>query len=325
MSGMARFRGHFYNWYDTSDLRPLDPKYVSSVDSGNLAGHLIALANACREWRTAQPDALVLPRRNRRRRRSDARRGGAPARRPQDPDRHLAPARRRLGRARRCDARTASRPERTWPPSRKARASGRHHGRHRAGACQPNAATTASSDMLFWAQASVNAIAAHRDDFSRSRRDLCLAASAGAARGAGRGRWRWPWISASCIDRQRNLLSIGCLAPEGELDPNCYDLLASEARLASFFAIAKGDIPARHWFRLGRARDPRRAAAPALISWSGSMFEYLMPSLVMRAPAGSLLDADQPSGRRAGRSPSRTSCGCPGASRNRPTTRAISN
>ena len=52
MSGLARFRGHFYNWYDTQNLQPLDPKYVSSVDSGNLAGHLIALANACREWRS---------------------------------------------------------------------------------------------------------------------------------------------------------------------------------------------------------------------------------------------------------------------------------
>ena len=51
MGKLARFRGHFYNWYDTQDLRPLDPQYVSSVDSGNLAAHLIALANACREWR----------------------------------------------------------------------------------------------------------------------------------------------------------------------------------------------------------------------------------------------------------------------------------
>src|SRR4029079_13077833 len=46
---LQRFRGHFYNWYDTRDLRPLEPQYVSSVDSGNLAGHLIAPANACRE------------------------------------------------------------------------------------------------------------------------------------------------------------------------------------------------------------------------------------------------------------------------------------
>src|SRR3970282_2406512 len=49
MNGLERFRAHFYNWYDTRDLRPLDPKYVSSVDSGNLAGHLVALGQACRD------------------------------------------------------------------------------------------------------------------------------------------------------------------------------------------------------------------------------------------------------------------------------------
>ena len=49
MKSLERFRGHFYNWYDTRDLRPLDPKYISSVDSGNLAGHLIALGQACQE------------------------------------------------------------------------------------------------------------------------------------------------------------------------------------------------------------------------------------------------------------------------------------
>ncbi|HEY5472483.1 MAG TPA: protein ndvB, partial [Candidatus Limnocylindrales bacterium] len=53
MDRLTRHRGHFFNWYDTRDLRPLDPQYVSSVDSGNLAGHLIALANACREWSTS--------------------------------------------------------------------------------------------------------------------------------------------------------------------------------------------------------------------------------------------------------------------------------
>ena len=51
MGSLKRFRGHFFNWYDTSDLRPLEPVYISSVDSGNLAGHLIALANACAAWR----------------------------------------------------------------------------------------------------------------------------------------------------------------------------------------------------------------------------------------------------------------------------------
>jgi cyclic beta-1,2-glucan synthetase len=57
MDRLTRFRGHFYNWYDTSDLRPLDPPYISTVDSGNLAGHLIALANACREWTVRAPSS----------------------------------------------------------------------------------------------------------------------------------------------------------------------------------------------------------------------------------------------------------------------------
>ena len=65
MNGLERFRGHFYNWYDTQDLRPLDPKYVSSVDSGNLAGHLIALGNACREMVGAPVAGLGMARRDR--------------------------------------------------------------------------------------------------------------------------------------------------------------------------------------------------------------------------------------------------------------------
>ena len=68
-----------------------------------------------------------------------------------------------------------------------------------------------------------------------------------------------------------------------------YDLLASEARLASFVAIAKGDVPTRHWFHLGRTVTSVHSGV-ALVSWSGSMFEYLMPHLVMRPAPGSLLD-----------------------------------
>jgi cyclic beta-1,2-glucan synthetase len=90
------------------------------------------------------------------------------------------------------------------------------------------------------------------------------------------------------FDSTRKLLSIGYRMTENSLDPSCYDLLASEARLASFIAIAKGDIPSSHWFHLGRALTPVGNGS-ALISWSGSIFEYLMPALVMRFPAGSLL------------------------------------
>jgi len=90
------------------------------------------------------------------------------------------------------------------------------------------------------------------------------------------------------FDATRKLFSIGYRVADNSLDPSCYDLLASEARLTSFIAIAKGDVPSTHWFHLGRALTPVDRGS-ALVSWSGSMFEYLMPALVMASPSGSLL------------------------------------
>ena len=94
-------------------------------------------------------------------------------------------------------------------------------------------------------------------------------------------------------DPQRQLFTIGySLADEegpGRRDASYYDLLASEARLASFLAIAKGDVAESHWFHLGRAVTSVRGA-PVLLSWSATMFEYLMPLLVMRSYPETLLD-----------------------------------
>ncbi len=90
-------------------------------------------------------------------------------------------------------------------------------------------------------------------------------------------------------DPRRNLMAIGYRVAEATLDESCYDMLASEAALASFLAIAKGDLPSRHWFRLGRTVTEVEGHA-ALLSWSGSMFEYVMPSLVLNPPSGSLID-----------------------------------
>ncbi|MCI4347730.1 MAG: phosphorylase, partial [Thermoplasmata archaeon] len=91
------------------------------------------------------------------------------------------------------------------------------------------------------------------------------------------------------FDPARKIFSIGYRVTDGSLDVGAYDLLASEARLASFIAIAKGDVPVSHWFHLARPMTPVGLGA-ALVSWSGSMFEYLMPELVMRSPSGSLLE-----------------------------------
>ena len=120
-------------------------------------------------------------------------------------------------------------------------------------------------------------------------RHRIVAANHRRVRGGEDGRY----VDRQAVDQRRGegvgLFSIGFNVSDNRLDNSCYDLLASEARLASFWAIAKGDLPPAHWFKLGRP-ETMLSAGRALISWSGTMFEYLMPLLVMRTFTGTLLD-----------------------------------
>ena len=288
MSDLQRFRGHFYNWYDTGDLRPLDPRYVSSVDSGNLAGHLIVLANACREW-IDRPlaasrlfagieDAVSLLR--------EAIHQLPDDRRTEFVMRHeLDGALDALG--------TAFGGDHSLPEKLPAILT---ELARRTATVVDITQTLASmrgddvaAEMLFWAQATQRSINSHRRDMGRTAETAQALNHRLAALESNARSMADAMEFGFLLDPDRKLLSIGYLVAEGRLDPSCYDLIASEARLASFVAIAKGDVSSRHWFRLGRAVTPIERGA-ALISWSGSMFEYLMPSLVMRAPAGSLLE-----------------------------------
>jgi cyclic beta-1,2-glucan synthetase len=90
------------------------------------------------------------------------------------------------------------------------------------------------------------------------------------------------------FDVERKLFTIGYNVTASRADDSYYDLLASEARLASFVGIAKGDVPQQHWFRMGRALT-KVDGGRALVSWTGTMFEYLMPLLVMRNYPATLL------------------------------------
>ena len=94
-------------------------------------------------------------------------------------------------------------------------------------------------------------------------------------------------------DPRRLLFAVGYRPGDsenvGRLDVSRYDLLASEARLASFLAISKGDVPESHWFHLGRLATAVHGA-PVLLSWSATIFEYLMPLLLTRNYPGTLLD-----------------------------------
>ncbi|GAC1451462.1 MAG: glucoamylase family protein [Steroidobacteraceae bacterium] len=288
MSRLQRYRGHFYNWYDTKDLRPLDPRYVSSVDSGNLAAHLIALANACREWMAAPvagrscwrgiEDALQLAGEAFHELADDLRAHAIAAV-------HFEQAHEALA-----AALAAGKTDRADPAARLARTAALAATlADIAGALAGELGDGVGAETLFWAQAVQGSIASWQRDLTLdeaaihdlTQRLAILAATAREMSAA----MQFGFL----LDPERRLLSIGYRANEGTLDPSCYDLLASEARLASFIAIAKNDVPARHWFRLGRSVTAVGHGA-ALISWSGSMFEYLMPALVMRAPFGSLLE-----------------------------------
>ena len=257
---MPVHRGHLYNWYDTTSLTVLHPAYVSSVDSGNLAGHLIAVARACHDWQTADLSAAQWQ---------------------EGVGDTMALAQQSLkGVA--GDAGTRRTLSDLFAQMQDVPKKAQIILAHRALALATRLEGPAS-DLCFWTKAALDTATDAQAD---SHRDLThrLQAVQMQARALALS-----MDFAFLLDPDKKLLSIGFSAETNSLDPNCYDLLASEARLASLFAIAKGDVDTRHWFRLGRAATPLGAGS-ALISWSGSMFEYLMPSLVMRAPEGSLLE-----------------------------------
>lgn len=303
MEKLERYRGHFYNWYDTRTLLPLRPQYVSSVDSGNLAGCMLTLQAGLAELK----ELPVLP--------SRAFEG------LQDTWRILsehASASEIAGLAAKIavlhdalNARTLHEPPQTLASAtlelEKLRSAGE--------GLLDSLPAESEGELLYWARAFVRQVQDFRDDLAfltpeaqRFGEIPTLAAlSTWKADGAGA-----PHIRAServrkidalaercrelavmdfsfLYDTSRELLAIGYDVNERRRDASCYDLLASEARLASFLLIAQGQLPQKHWFSLGRLLTSHGGDI-SLISWSGSMFEYLMPQLIMPSYANTLLD-----------------------------------
>jgi cyclic beta-1,2-glucan synthetase len=276
------YRGHFYNWYDLTTLEVLEPAYVSTVDSGNLAGHLVALRQgllAVREQpvydgRVLRAVAAGLSLAGERAgkvpavtERARAARSALEAPDPMRPHATLAEVARALSGSgsdwlewcRRLAERHATEIEGlVLRPVRRRENEGGGLSETWGGL---SARSPAAADLL----ARLGALA-----------DQCAAVVAEMDFGF-------------LYDESRSLFSIGYRAGSPTLDPSYYDLLASEARLASFMAVARGEVPVEHWFRLGRTLT-RAGGDTALVSWSGSMFEYLMPALVMRAFPGTVLD-----------------------------------
>ena len=365
MARMEKFRGHLYNWFDTRTLQPIGNKYVSSVDSGNLAGHLIALTNGLRELQHSpvgqnffegSRDNLELLRE-------------AFAKISETRPTHIVTRKQILAAMDEMETILGQRPANLSDLADRL-VDLRSHARALADIVNTfvrERGDSTDSELQTYATALLHSIESHFRDAATlipgfapdgsSLRALLPATPQAAASASLESPPLVPSIANSArffdevlenhavprpnlppsetvapvavaatsvelkqaaeaaaalaqrlsaliqtaenmfrsmdftflFDRSRKLFSIGYRATEGILDESCYDLLASEARLTSFVAIAKGDVDSSHWFRLGRSFTPVGRGS-ALISWSGSMFEYLMPALVMRSPVGSVLN-----------------------------------
>ncbi|RPI10970.1 MAG: cyclic beta 1-2 glucan synthetase, partial [Zetaproteobacteria bacterium] len=336
MRGLERHRGHFYNWYDTRSLNPLPPLYVSTVDSGNLAGHLLTL----RPGLLALPDRTILGPRVFDGLRDTLEILGELAGSEAAPQ--IARLREELLSA--CDspptaltaawasldrmagltatvvdrlARGTERPAQWWahafarqcqdslddllfvapwvalPPARDAH--GDIRGLDQILTLRDAATLAARLPAVIGSAAAPDAPAGGHERLGELRRIVGEAGARANARIEAIER-----LADQCgelagmeydflFDKARHLLAIGYSVGERRLDSSYYDLLASEARLCSFVAIAQGHVPQETWFALGRLLTVVGGEA-VLLSWSGSMFEYLMPLLVMPTYDETLLD-----------------------------------
>jgi cellobiose phosphorylase len=279
MEGLERHEGHLFNWYDTVRLSPLRPSYVSTVDSGNLAACLLivaqglrAIAAAPRPIRTGiegLEDGMELFRELR----SLPRPEGTSIRDATvEMTREIESLTKILSESGEDSAKEGR--------IRETLARLRDAARRLPG---PDPSSDGLGDLL----RIVQGLDSPGDEASGPA-GARLRALADRMEALANG-----MNFAFLYDHQRELLSIGYRMPDpdgpGRLDPNSYDLLASEARIASFFAIAKGDIPQTHWFHLNRALVSVRGR-PTLVSWSASMFEYLMPLLFVKMYPRTLLE-----------------------------------
>ncbi len=347
MAGLERYRGHFYNWYDTRTLQVLPPSYVSSVDSGNLAGHLLTLRGGLLELvetpilqsnlLAGLNDTLGLLTETSK----DAHAGTLAVFRKTFDAAMLEPPvgisaqyrlLHQLGKA--ADAllaevaanhpfvdetspesedlewtRALARQLSEWrdellylapwlvltppPAGLEAFARSRHESsipslrklsRFTSEPCPDIEAllsTPLNSEQHDWLSTLSRHLATAGEN---ARRRLSLIDA--LARQAGEfAQMDYDFL----FNEDQHLLSIGYNVSEHRVDTSYYDLLASEARLCNFVAIAQRALPQESWFSLGRLLTGT-GGEPALLSWSGSMFEYLMPMLVMPNYENTLLD-----------------------------------
>ena len=364
MQRLERYRGHFYNWYETRTLQPLRPLYVSSVDSGNLAGHLLTLGSGLREQadeKIFRPEIFAGLRDTVGILRDLARENASLTKLDEDLKQPPSDLRavivfldKATGQATEIAASLANENEelKGWSLALKRDCEahladilflapwlalptlslGSRRGERPAQVsivaneekilltpaaaeleekiAQLDQAPTLREVSMFESslcpliEAALQALPLQQTQprEEKQRRHLaellrCLREASDHAR---QRLLALETLAKTCgelaamdfiflFDPARDLFSIGFNVTERRCDASFYDLLASEARLCSYVAIALGQVPQDHWFSMGRLLVASRGG-PILVSWSGSMFEYLMPLLVMPNYENTLLD-----------------------------------
>ena len=319
MEKLEQYQGHFYNWYETRLGEVLHPKYISTVDSGNLAAGLISIRESIRKtmrsrginqqiWQgltdtiTTVQQVLI-----------------------DFWDEDLLPFEFKTRVNLHCDLmlkelknRGTENHEQTLDRLKKLK-------KHAADLCAIDLLPLGSKlndammqDLLFWqerplkqielviyehkamTQFGVNDIGAYSPEelIELEKNGSSTSLSSALAN-------KWDYLAGDIVEKsgrfidkmdfsflylkKRGLFTIGFNVEKAQLDQGTYDLLASEARIASYIAIAKGDIPVEHWFRLSR-RLTSLSRNEILLSWGGTMFEYLMPLLFMKTYPETLLN-----------------------------------
>ena len=330
MGRMERHLGHFYNWYDTVSLAPLHPRYVSAVDSGNLAGHLLTLAPGLHgladqpivSRQTIEGLQITL-----RVVQEHAKEAAAPVKAALDAV-QLALVSEKLGAVdtlpgmvkalkRICSAADAVNtaldgvldPNLQWWASKLAAQSGATLAELLELTPWMDTAQEAVFDTSLSRIPTLRELAqfaltsSPMTDLAPSERERQQALAELVTRGSERAQRRMEQVDRLAGEARAfanmdfrflyndstDLLAIGYNVSDRRLDGASYDLLASEIRLCSFVGIAQGQFPQEHWFALGRQLCIV-GGEQLLLSWSGSMFEYLMPLLVMPTYDNTLLD-----------------------------------
>lgn len=296
---LERYKGHWFNWYGIDELRTLAPKYVSSVDSGNLGAGLVAvsqglrtiahsavdlnLLKACRALIAAlrlvarlmggtKPPPLGTIRRNtssatlRSMMAGEGQLQQCIASMIENVESFLTELESPTG-VRRLDARRIKTPLGVALDLMK-------------NDDRSNSAFAEGHYWLRWCASMIEEITTYSPE---PQRDLQQHAIALAERAVA---WVREMDFGFLLHQDTMLLSIGYDVDGHRLDKSSYDLLASESRTTSYLAISLNQVPADHWFKLDRSLAPNGA----LISWSGTMFEYLMPLLWLENFEGTLWD-----------------------------------